>query len=166
MSESKNPIPSQSSSQAPSQNATFMRRFGAMFYDAMLTFALMMVASFIYIWANSWNESSWDSPLYTVYLLIVSLLFFGGFWVNAGQTLGMQTWGLHIEDGNGNKIRWGQASLRFFAALLSWAACGLGFLWILVDKNKLAWHDRLSNTRIVFRPETTAKVRSKQNPNL
>jgi hypothetical protein len=32
--------------------------------------------------------------------------------------------------------------------MLSWSALGLGYWWILVDEEKLAWHDRLSATRL------------------
>jgi len=39
---------------------------------------------------------------------------------------------------------------RYCAALLSLACLGLGFLWILVDKEKLAWHDHMSATRMVI----------------
>ena len=45
------------------------------------------------------------------------------------------------------------ASLRFVAALLSWAAVGLGFLWQLWDRDRLTWHDRISGTRIVHYPK-------------
>jgi uncharacterized RDD family membrane protein YckC len=49
--------------------------------------------------------------------------------------------------------------LRFFAAILSWSAGGLGFLWILVDRDRMAWHDRLSKTEVVL---LAKKVRSAQ----
>ena len=39
------------------------------------------------------------------------------------------------------------------AAILSWAPLGLGFLWQLWDKDKLAWHDRLSGTRLRHYPK-------------
>jgi hypothetical protein len=39
------------------------------------------------------------------------------------------------------------------AASLSWAALGLGFLWQLWDPEKLTWHDRLSNTRLIYYPK-------------
>jgi uncharacterized RDD family membrane protein YckC len=48
------------------------------------------------------------------------------------------------------------ASLRFFAAILSWLPAGLGFWWQLWDKDKLAWHDRLSGTRLRHYPKQTA----------
>jgi uncharacterized RDD family membrane protein YckC len=37
-----------------------------------------------------------------------------------------------------------------FTVLLSWLALGLGWLWILVDPGRRAWHDRLSRTRVVL----------------
>ena len=41
-------------------------------------------------------------------------------------------------------------AMVLLTALLSWGALGAGFLWILVDRNQLAWHDRLSGTRLVL----------------
>jgi len=35
-------------------------------------------------------------------------------------------------------------------AILSWGFCGLGFLWILIDKNQRSWHDHLSKTALFF----------------
>jgi uncharacterized RDD family membrane protein YckC len=35
---------------------------------------------------------------------------------------------------------------------LSWLPLGLGFFWVLFDRDRRAWHDRLSGTRLVFRP--------------
>jgi uncharacterized RDD family membrane protein YckC len=36
------------------------------------------------------------------------------------------------------------------AALLSISCGGLGYLWALVDKERLTWHDRISGTRVVL----------------
>ena len=44
-------------------------------------------------------------------------------------------------------------TVRFFFALLSWAPLGLGFLWQLWDRDKLAWHDRISGTRLRHYPK-------------
>ena len=41
----------------------------------------------------------------------------------------------------------------FCAAALSWACLGLGFVWILFDRRKLAWHDRLSNSVVRHFPK-------------
>ena len=62
----------------------------------------------------------------------------------------MQAWRLRVEDDDGNVPGLAAATVRFFAAILSWLPLGLGFLWQLWDKDKLTWHDRLSGTRLVY----------------
>jgi uncharacterized RDD family membrane protein YckC len=37
--------------------------------------------------------------------------------------------------------------------LLSWLPLGLGYFWILFDREGRAWHDRLSRTRVVLLPK-------------
>jgi uncharacterized RDD family membrane protein YckC len=42
---------------------------------------------------------------------------------------------------------------RFAVATLSMLAAGLGFWWAWIDRDRLAWHDRLSGTRLVRLPK-------------
>ncbi len=79
-------------------------------------------------------------------------LFFAGFWTHGGQTLGMRAWRIRLVGRGGGRVSWGQATLRFFAAIVSWLALGLGFLWALVDRERHAWHDRCSGTRLIRLP--------------
>ncbi len=65
----------------------------------------------------------------------------------------MLAWGLRVEADDGASPSVGKASIRFFAAMLSWLALGLGFLWQLWDPDGLTWHDRLSNTRLRHYPK-------------
>lgn len=64
----------------------------------------------------------------------------------------MQSWGLQLESRDAQPLKMQQLVIRFFASILSWLPFGLGYLWSLWDKEKLAWHDRLSGTRIVHYP--------------
>ena len=38
-------------------------------------------------------------------------------------------------------------------ACVSLAALGLGYFWIWIDRERLAWHDRWSGTRVVVLPK-------------
>jgi len=134
------------------------RRLGAILYDSMLVIGLLIMAIIPVIIVLG-SVSGWDSidtarlrsnPFYIAYLLSVPLLFFVSFWKLAGQTLGMRTWRIRIVDNQGGDISWRSAVVRYFAAALSWGALGLGYLWILVDPEKRAWHDRLSRTRLIM----------------
>lgn len=127
-----------------------IRRFAAMFYDGLLLTALVFVATAL-ITLPLGNPSGVMLLFFQLFIFeIIPLLFFAGFWVLAGQTLGMRAWRLRLVRMDGGKIGWEDALKRHFAALFSFLVFGLGFLWILVDPQKLAWHDRLSKTRLII----------------
>lgn len=127
----------------------FLRRLAAMFYDALLLLSLMAVATTIITLPLGMPEGG-ELVLYQIFLFeIIPLLFFTGFWSHGGQTLGMRAWRLKVVREDGGEVRWRDAFRRHLAALFSLLALGLGFLWILVDPQGLAWHDRLSKTRLI-----------------
>ena len=136
--------------------AGLTRRIGAILYDSLLLFALWFLATVPFI-AISGGESveSGSGLLHIVYqvtLFLVAYGFFVGFWTTKGRTLGMQSWGLQLETGDGQVPGVGAATVRFFAAILSWIPVGLGFFWQLWAPARLTWHDRLSGTRLVYYP--------------
>jgi uncharacterized RDD family membrane protein YckC len=47
--------------------------------------------------------------------------------------------------------------LRFVVAMASWLLLGLGFLWVLWDKESRSWHDIYSDSRTVQLPKHTHK---------
>ena len=135
------------------QNTTLIRRIGAMLYDSLLILAVLFVSTLPFIAARDGDPVESGEPLYRLILAAVIYLFFVGFWARSGRTLGMQSWRLQLQMMDGGKAGIKVASVRFFAALLSWAPAGLGFIWSLWDKDNLTWHDRISKTRIVYHPK-------------
>ena len=129
------------------------RRFGAIVYDSLLVFALMFLGTLPFIALRAGEPVTAGDTIYQLTMLFITFLFFAGFWSRGGRTLGMQSWGLRLETMDGKKPGFSRASLRFFAAILSWLPAGLGFWWQLWDKDKLTWHDRLSGTRIRYYPK-------------
>ncbi len=135
------------------QNAGFLRRIGAMLYDALLVGALLFLATIPFIAVRGGEPvERGDNLIYQVTLVVVVYAFFVGFWSGPGRTLGMQSWRLQLENDQGKVPSVGQASLRLFASLLSWLPLGLGFFWQLWDSENLTWHDRISRTRLVYYP--------------
>lgn len=126
-----------------------LRRLAACLYDALVLAAVWMVAGAGWVGASRAAVPPGDW-LFRAYLFSIAALFFAGFW-RRGETLGMRAWKLRIVAADGRQPGWDRALLRFAAGLLSWAALGLGFWWVLVDRERLAWHDRLSGTRLVLR---------------
>ena len=92
-------------------------------------------------------------PLLSSILFITLYSFFAYFWTKNGQTLGMQAWHLRIENPDHTAISLYQALVRFLTAAISLATCGLGYLWMLVDKKDRTWHCIASDSVIVRIPK-------------
>jgi uncharacterized RDD family membrane protein YckC len=129
--------------------AGLFKRLAALLYDTLLLLALWFVATAILLPLTGGKAFSPNNPLLTTYLLFISFFFYGWFWMHGGQTLGMRAWRLQIRNLRPGPISWWQVLLRFLIALPSGLLLGLGYLWILVDRKHLSWHDRYSETCIV-----------------
>ena len=128
----------------------FLRRLGAQFYDALLLLALWFLATALALPFNRGEAFSSSQWFYPLYLLLVSFIFYAWFWTHGGQTLGMRAWKIKVLDSELKAISWQQALTRFLVAMLSWLCLGLGFIWCLIDRQHMTWHDKLSNTRLVW----------------
>ena len=138
--------------------ATLPRRLGALLYDGMLLLAVLMVATalFLPLTGGEAIDPQADPLLELLYRLTLVLLivgFNGLFWTRRGQTLGMQSWRLRVEREDGRLLTWADTLRRLAWAVLSLAPLGLGYLWIAIDPERRAWHDRLSGTRVVMLPK-------------
>ncbi|PIE82950.1 MAG: hypothetical protein CSA09_04480 [Candidatus Contendobacter odensis] len=172
------------SDRTPTQMATLPRRLAAVLYDSFLLAAVLFAAAglalALMVLING-SESLkiynplMGNPLFSIYLLLVCFLFYGGFWMHGGQTLGMRAWRLRVQQRDGRSIHWQQALLRFLSAslwlipIIGLPACstftavnslivGLGCLTLILA---LRLPDRLSGTELVLLP----KLRSdRENP--
>ncbi|MEW8462123.1 MAG: RDD family protein [Candidatus Thiodiazotropha endolucinida] len=127
-----------------------IRRLDAILYASLLLIALWFLATAI-VTLPFGNPSGTMLLFFQFFIFeIIPLIFFTGFWARGGQTLGMRAWRLKLIRMDGGDVGWSDALKRHFAALFSILAFGLGFIWILVDPQKLAWHDRLSKTRLII----------------
>lgn len=133
----------------------FFRRMAAIVYDAFLLAAVLFAATAAILPFNAGVAFTSRQFVYPVYLIGVSFLFFAWFWTHGGQTLGMRAWKIKILTLDRHPINWRQAALRFISALISWALFGLGFGWILFDKQKRGWHDHLSKTAVYFESDSS-----------
>lgn len=138
----------------PLRSVGLLRRLGALFYDALLITALLMVVTGLVLLLTGGRAIAVESPDwwklgYRLLLVAVCCAYFGVFWTHGGQTLGMLAWKIRVVRDNGASLRWRDVGVRLAGALLSWLAAGLGYLWLLIDRDRLTWHDRLSATRVV-----------------
>jgi uncharacterized RDD family membrane protein YckC len=128
----------------------FLRRLAAVIYDLILLIAVFFVATALLLPLNSGEAFTGQHFLFPFYLLTIGFIFYGWFWTHGGQTLGLKAWKIRVLTDNQKPINWTQALVRYLTALASWGLFGLGFLWILFDKDRRGWHDHLSKTAVFF----------------
>jgi uncharacterized RDD family membrane protein YckC len=134
-------------------SAGFGRRFAALIYDAFLIAALLMIYTgmlLIFTRRAILRETygNWVY-LYQAGLLAVIGAYYVANWVRSGQTLGMRAWRLRAVTASGGRMTGRAAGLRFVCGILAWPPAALGVLWLYLDPDHLAIHDRLSQTRVV-----------------
>lgn len=139
----------------PISKPGFLRRLTVIFYDLLLLIALLFVATAVLLPLNAGEAFTNQQFFFPIYLLLVSFFFYAWFWTHGGQTLGLRTWKIKVLTLDMKPISWKQALLRFITAIISWSFFGLGFLWILIDKNQRSWHDHLSQTAVFFDTQDT-----------
>ena len=68
--------------------------------------------------------------------------------MRSGQTLGMRAWHLRAVSESGKPLARARRAARCVCGALAWAPAALGVLWLYLDPEHLALHDRLSRTRV------------------
>ncbi|HED35501.1 MAG TPA: RDD family protein [Gammaproteobacteria bacterium] len=145
--------------------ASLIKRLMAFIYDLLLLTGLFMIMGTLAtilptFLINDGHAITREHSFYLINQIIVlstlflsGLVFYGWFWTHGGQTLGMKTWRIQLISNEPAGMSWKQAVIRYFAAILSWCALGLGFLWSLIDRKKRCWHDILSSSQLVQLPK-------------
>ena len=68
----------------------------------------------------------------------------------AGQTIGKRAMNIRVIDFNtGGSLEMSKAVVRSIVRYISGAACGIGFIWALFNKENQGWHDLAAQTVVV-----------------
>lgn len=150
--ESRNRRRRAASSQHPGSAAapaSLVRRLASATYDAVLLLAIWFFATALVLPLTGGEAIPAGTLWFPLYLVAWAALFFCGFWVSGGQTLGMRAWHIRVVTGSGDPPGLGPAVLRFVVAIASWTCLGAGFWWALLRRDRCTWHDLASGTRLV-----------------
>jgi uncharacterized RDD family membrane protein YckC len=102
---------------------------------------------------GSFLARGYAAPAAGLLALALGWLYFAGYECSSSQaTIGKMMLSLAVTDMNGDKLSFGQATVRTLAKLLSAAPLGAGFLMVAFSKRKQALHDRVAGTLVVIRP--------------
>ena len=121
--------------------AGFWRRFGAAFIDGLVGYGVPYLVLFLLF-----NETAASGLAFLG--SIVYITYFEG--SPSGQGVGKKLLGIRVIDfTTGGSIGYGRALLRWVGRILSSLPLYLGYLWMLWDKEKQTWHDKIANCVVV-----------------
>jgi uncharacterized RDD family membrane protein YckC len=140
--ESAPQAPPGSYSSGPSgPRAGFGQRFGAFLLDLLILLVPSLILLVIF------KQGALYQALQTVMSLAYFTYFEGG---PTGQTLGKRALGIRVYDfRQGGPIGYGRGFLRQIGRWLSTIPILLGYFWMLWDKEKQTWHDKIAGTVVV-----------------
>lgn len=84
-----------------------------------------------------------------ILILVWDIGYFVYFWSSSGQTPGKMIMGIKVVSVDGGPVSVGKAIVRLIGYAISGIVIYLGFLWIIWDKEKQGWHDKIASTYVV-----------------
>ena len=85
-----------------------------------------------------------------VFTWIIIILYDLFFWVNYdGATPGKRFLGIKIIKTDESKLNYAIAFVRWLGELVSGFVLCLGYIWIIFDKKKQGWHDKIAGTYVI-----------------
>jgi uncharacterized RDD family membrane protein YckC len=133
--------PQQAWQQGPSgPRASFGRRLVAFLVD----YAIIVVVAIILIVAL---DEAAGYGLTILFALAYYTILEGG---PRGQTVGKRALGIRVIDFNaGGPIGYPRGLLRYVGRLIASIPCYLGYFWMLWDREKQCWQDKIATTVVV-----------------
>jgi uncharacterized RDD family membrane protein YckC len=135
--------------------AGFASRFIAFIFDCAISIAIFMIvlsaASFA---ASVLTGTSIHWSRADVWVIIGffawEFIYYAYFWTASGKTPGMVLLGVQVVGHDGSPVGSHRGLVRTLAFPLSFILLGLGFLGILIDRDRRALHDVIAGTAVVY----------------
>ena len=150
---------------ADQPNAGFWVRLSAFLVDGLIVglfvFVFIEIPLIAYLYHGGislepGNEAALMAvgPIVILASSVATLLYVGYFVaLTAGKhqgTYGKRSMGIYVRKRGGDRVWIGSSFVRFVGYIISWIPLGLGFLMAAFQKQKLALHDLIAGTEVVY----------------
>jgi uncharacterized RDD family membrane protein YckC len=130
-------------------------RFAAFTIDLFTSsaaFALALAAISYAVHVVTGRQISWNKQDVVVAVIFVAwqFVYFGYSWAVSGRTFGMAVLGVRVVGADGTALDPWRGAVRALVFPLSFLLCGLGFLGILVQRERRALHDLIAGSAVVY----------------
>ena len=135
--------------------AGFASRFIAFIADCVVSiavFELVLAAASFAASVLTGSSIHWNRGNVGVVIafFVWQFLYYGYFWTGSGKTPGMQLLGVQVVGQDGSNVGPRRGLVRTLAFPLSFLLLGLGFLGILLGRDRRALHDSIAGTAVVY----------------
>jgi uncharacterized RDD family membrane protein YckC len=136
-------------------HAGFVSRFIAFVFDCVLSigvFELVLAAISFAASVLTGTSIHWSRADQWVVLAFFAweFFYFAYYWSGTGKTLGMVILGVQVVGQDGSRVGAKRGLVRTLAFPLSFLLLGLGFLGILLGRDRRALHDVIAGTVVVY----------------
>lgn len=153
---------------ADQPNAGFWVRFSAIMIDGLVLGLIQFVFIYLPMMAYLYNTGIFyvtdpeamqmammsAAPIMALAQGAVLILYVGYFVaLTAGKhqgTYGKRSMGIYVRKRDGGRVWIGHSLVRFVGYIISWIPLGLGYLMAAFSKRKLALHDLIAGTEVVY----------------
>ena len=148
------PVPAQSVT-AQGNYAGSVSRFVAYAIDLFAStavFTLVLAGISYVVQIVTGKQVHWDRQNIVVVILYVAweFFYFGYSWAVSGRTFGMAVLGVRVVRADGAVAEPRRGVIRSLVFPLSFLLLGLGFLGILVQRERRALHDLIAGTAVIY----------------
>lgn len=132
-----------------SNEVGLVNRFAACVYEFLSLIALWLFCTAVFIMLFGSVETNVKRFFLQIMLWLITGAYFTRCWITTGQTLAAQAWKIKVVGQRNQPLTISLAILRYLLATVSLMVFGVGFLWALIDKDRLFLHDRVLKTRLI-----------------
>lgn len=136
------------------EKAGFFIRFVAYMIDSIVLSIVLWIIIAISI-AGSLTMMDNQTLVLAINLIsgaIIFIVYFGYFiyfYGTSGQTLGKKMLRIKVVSTNGTPLTYKKGLLRIIGYIIASIPIYIGFIWMLFDKDKQNWEDKIANTYVV-----------------
>jgi uncharacterized RDD family membrane protein YckC len=122
--------------------AGFWIRLGAGVIDLLILGAFVGVLAYFFPAPAIWLTAG----------IVVSIVYWLGFWVWRGQTPGKMAAGIKVIRTDSSPVKWQCAVRRCLGYVVSTITLFIGFIWVAFDGRKQGIQDKIADTYVVKLP--------------
>ncbi len=138
------------------RTAGFVTRLFAYVLDIAIVAGILALGGWIAVLIDNVIENVGLDPrvdmaaIYVVLIPFIITLYFVMFWSLTGRTIGKWFMGLRVVTKDGRPPTIGRSIVRVLGYALSALAFWMGYVWVIIDDERQAWHDHLARTWVVY----------------